>query len=142
MTERWRPLRVRDSADPAVIEKHDALVEGVPPYLFRSLYDWLTESFVAPGHRYSSEPLQAIERNLQVTLSWKNGSHSAIEAFERLCSEDPQFLLEAVDYALSTELDQSAYSAHPAVVLLQILYEGGSAWTVRNDGHRLEHRPV
>jgi hypothetical protein len=141
MTERWRPLRVRDSSDPAAIEKHDALVDGVPRHLFRSLHRWLETVFLCPGHTYSEEALQALERNLQISLDWDHGYHSASIWFEKhLCGKDPALLLEAVDYVLSTGLEDRAHREEWIRELNQILYEGGSAWKVRKDGLRLERR--
>ena len=133
VTERWRPLSVRSGGDPQA--SYDALYEGVPDWLRRSLIQWVGDRLPTLEDSQAAV-LITLERVLRVSFEWKS-TDSAIRSFIARLWSDAGFLLDVVDYFLQSTSYSSARET-----LEDMLSQGGSAWRVaeRNDGFRLERR--
>lgn len=131
----WRPLSRRD--DPS----YDALVEGVPPYLRASLWEWVAEdlTYEKASDRYGNkESLQEVERRLRWTLDWAYGAASALTSLQALVQTGgEERFLDVADLVLS-----HVTHAARADEVDTILRDGGSAWCVANRAgvYRLERR--
>jgi hypothetical protein len=125
--DEYVPLGVRQGAiDPEVLH------EGVPPWLLRSLTEWVKEALQvqARGGSWvtSEEKLRAIERVCRVDVDWTYGATSALRSLQGMADLSADRFLWAVDYLCSLPW--------PAQVdaLEQMLKEGGSAWGVSKVG--------
>lgn len=125
----WQPLSVRRGLKPA-----ETLVEGVPDHLYPSLERWL-DDYCNP---YGRSPASTIENRLlglavAARISLSRGTvPQMFRDFHAEC-EDPDLMLDVLDAALAT--GKSGWEP-----LNTILEQGGSAWTVREDGRGLERR--
>jgi len=133
MTEPWRPRSVRIHPDART--SYEALHEGVPVWLRRSLIHWV-DARLPNEQRPQAAVLMKLERMLRVSFDWES-VHSAMRTFSAMLWNDAEFLLDVVDYFLQS----TSYSSERET-LEDILSQGGSAWRVaeRNDGFRLESR--
>jgi hypothetical protein len=139
--DRWRPLRVRHAGKES---QHDALVEGVPPWLRRSLFDWLDEFLKEEsdfGTMVPSAPaVRAVEVNLRIDgLDWDQDARSAYDSLLRKCEDDSELFLSVIDFFLWVVRERAGKGDH-VEQLDRFLYAGGSAWMVAPDRSALVRR--
>lgn len=140
MTE-WRPLFARFDAERA--KDYDALHDGVPPWIARSLLTWV--SYQIDYHdqytpRATEEHLRELERVLRHPLDWGSGERSASGSLRALFAADGEIFLSATDHLLanlSHVYDDEEERARGE--LATILREAGSVWEVTWHGDR--HHP-
>jgi hypothetical protein len=121
-----------------------------PPWALSSIYDWLVPFFQGAGpdaSGYSSfgsrqhrNFLREIERNLRLTLDWRQGEQGALGSLSAHMQRDPELLVKIVDYALGNPLMGYSFQEYgPAVSELdRTLREAGSIWCVRQTPGRVE----
>jgi hypothetical protein len=129
----WRPLFVRENE--AAIEKYDALHDGVPEWLYPSLWEWIVYEVTVPrksvgGRTLDASRLRAIERSLRFSIGWDGGHGSeGLDALQwNFKHEGPDLMLKVVDYLLSQKnpsLESSRIKG-----LDNLLTEAGSAFRV------------
>lgn len=120
----WKPLFEKLQAEHA----DGVLHEGVPDWLWSSLWDWVAEhvrrvqygSFV-----YDVNVLRLIERQCRKSFDWDDGGGSATRSLELAMSGDQEFALEVVHLLLSTSAAESQ-----AQSMAVMLHQAGSAWRV------------
>jgi hypothetical protein len=138
--KRRYPLHVRRAGKQA---EYDAPVEGVPPWLKQSLFDWLNRNFLSEQFAGTGIPkfdvIQRIERTLRVTLDWSIAGVGVIFSVQRLCDQDSEFFLSVLDLALQ-DFDGSMAKANAIDHLDNMLKEGGSEWMVAPDRRGLVKR--
>jgi hypothetical protein len=138
--EPWVPLNLRQAAGGA--SDYEALVDGVPDYLERSLWRWVMDQAAAGGMAL----VYRIERKLRVSLH-KNAARdiqpqTMIEMYWATCSETDRlvlidFLLHDLDLRFERVAPSSVEKAvaarearFSAAVLAQNFTEAGSLWRV------------
>jgi hypothetical protein len=129
----YLPLSMREKrARPS----HEALAEGVPPYLVYALRNWM-QNQVAPSrfHRdgygnpvkgpvVDNAFLDRVERNVRGRGFGQGSAKSRFDALQKIAELDGDEYLDAVDFVLHEHPD-------PAIDELEtILREGGSAFRV------------
>lgn len=129
MGERRRPLSVRQQG---ATEAFDALVEGVPPWMAPSLWDWVMEVLNAAGVRPS---LQRLEQSLRTGL-FSDEDHPYVWPilYEKLV-QDQELFLNVVDDLLPLPAAKMRL-----LKLTNILERSGSAWKVADQDWKLERR--
>lgn len=148
MSERWRPLSVRQGGEEAVRE-HDALHEGVPEWLSASLTHWTASQLCSkvsaytdgmPFYHWSRSALLGVERDLKIALPWNNAVSGAGERLLAMANSNPALFLDLLDYLLSRT--NANYAGSEAGRLELLLETGGSAWRVaeRDNRYSLERR--
>jgi hypothetical protein len=126
----WQPLSVRQGQRPA-----SALADGIPEYLHAPLQYWLEG---VCGYR-SAQGMQEqlmLQIALRAQIRLQRAISNPVGTMHNLIGaalQDPEGGLNVLDAVLSLTLGH-------AVALKQILTDGGSAWTVANDGKSLERR--
>jgi hypothetical protein len=133
--DRWRPLSVRQKGN---TDEWDAPVEGVPPWLRKSLMAWVYKYLLydqdarGPDERH----LRAVEVNLRVPLDWSLTEHRAYESLLKKCEVDSEYFLDLIDYTLHV-----VGGDRRSVELLEtLLVAAGSAWAVAPDNEALTRR--
>jgi len=131
--EHWRPLHVRTAGKEA---EHEALVDGVPDWLWQSLVEWLDRNFLRPSNPLSGMKPEAalhhLERTLRVGLDWRTGFMGAYASLLGCFKTNPQLLLSALDLALR-HVGKFRTMDYLIGGLDTALREGGSAWMVAPD---------
>ncbi|WP_138443428.1 hypothetical protein [Sinomonas susongensis] len=132
MSEAWRPFGVEDDA----AEEYEALVDGVPDWMFTSFWSWVFSAFqyaVNPEMPYEMEQdvafdrvrLMRFERKCRVMVGFINTStvSSALDSMQRAIQRRNLELVLA-DFIISEDYPSRAES------LETILQEAGSVWKV------------
>jgi len=141
MSERWRPLSVRKAGKE---KEHDALVDGVPPWLAKPLWDWVVANFLLitddfRGNPVNGELLKLVQLHLRVALDWSSADKWALESLQRQCLEDGGLFLSLIDLALHGVGNREDHKNEVAF-LEAMLEKGGSAWSVAPDRRALTER--
>lgn len=112
--------------------EYDTLVEGVPHWLLASVSAWFEKLFFPDG--YPDEVcLHRVERDLRISLDWKNGGFSALRSLRQMWTADEHLGLRLLDH----QLHQLRWTRGRDAIreMAACLEDGGSAWkvAVRND---------
>lgn len=134
MVDEWEPLPVREGW----AEQPDALYEGFPPWLLRSVTDWVSSQLVFVdefGSHVRMRRLTEIERRCRMELS--GAEFAAFNMLLDKASDDTRGFLCALDLLVHRYADEDE-----AEELEEMLEQGGSGWAVvvRDNEARLERR--
>ena len=136
--ERYIPLSVREGGGETV-EQYDALHDGVPPWLARSIEIFIRKQLHSSrGYRETS--ISDVETTLRLVpgLNWHHDASSAFDDLIARCDANDELALDVVDFLLRRNPQDV-----PAILVLQdSLRTGGSAWKVGggDSGFLLEQR--
>ena len=121
----FRPLSQRTNPDSAF----DGPYEGVPPWLFQSVANWIHEVVSQQQGTPNREVLLAAEASLHLVppLDWSADEFSALSSSLARVARDGEFALDFLDFLLNNLEGRSRL----AVDLHKILIRGGSAWEVQ-----------
>jgi hypothetical protein len=115
-----------------------------PPWALSSILTWLAPFFHGAGPDASGYAgdgssnnrnfLREIERNLRLTLNWRNGERSALESLNATIGQNPEVLVQIVDYALRHPMMGYSFQDYNGAVaeLDRALTQSGSVWCVRS----------
>lgn len=121
-----------------------------PQWALSSIYAWLAPFFHGAGPDASGYSafgssqernfLREIERNLRLTLDWRQGERTALDSLNTQLQRDPELLIKVVDYALRNPLMGYSFQEYDRAVgeLDRTLREAGSIWCVRQTPQRVE----
>ncbi len=136
MSDRYYPLFVR--SNPELEEAYDALYEGVPGHLLKSLQLWTRQILPTDTWQASGETgrlLLELELALRIEIAFDEDINEMVQGFMYRLSTDEDLWLHVVDYLVR---------ARPVAgnALKVLLSQGGSAWQVviRGNRWRLERR--
>jgi hypothetical protein len=123
----WQPLSIREGrCEP------DGPFEGVPPHLVRALSTWLDDVLTWPDGSWNEPMAEAISIRLRVPTT-PNASY--LSSLRAGVAAKEQFLLDAVDYALTLVSDE-----RKARYLDLRLSLGGSVYAVSKRSSGLQRR--
>lgn len=126
----WQKLSQREAG-----QKPDGPYEGIPDHLFHGVIDWFNRVVgYSHGSRLDYELLQRLATRLQVRLRRQNldgfDIHSALT---QKAQREPEFCLDLLDCTLATVRVPNNMSEW----LSNLLSDGGSVWTVSDNGDSL-----
>ncbi len=131
MTE-WRPLFARFDEERA--KEYDALHEGVPPWMAKSLLAWVIDR-VPPPERNRADAREAVlkgaERVLRLSLNWSGGDAAALKSLVDQVSADEELLLTTAEY-FAAQMDNTYNQSQRNCFaeLDTLLKQSGSVWQV------------
>jgi hypothetical protein len=140
------PLSFREAnREPEFLGPHD----GVPDWLFNSLWEWLIAQLPNPWLRGINNPVaedayRALGLTLHTDLDRDRRGANAVQIqrnLNALCHENRELLLDAIDLVLHTATHNQTSRAH-ADALDGTLTAGGSVYTVAevDEGFELQRR--
>lgn len=131
----WRPLSKRGRPDP----EYDALHEGVPPWLTRTVLDWMRPVFRRTndyGHFIPNmDRVREAERRLRDVQLGIGSDEGLLGSFYSQIATDDEVLLDALDLAISFERLEAWGDEEVTDRLVELeaaLEQAGSAWRVAN----------
>ena len=125
----WQPL-----FDPLKREHSgETLHEGVPPHLRNRLLSWISRRL---GSSYRAANLSRIEVELRMPMDFTLGEDSAWDSLKRHMDNDPNRMLEVINFLLAQEPTHEDVMAGvgDVVFLEHSLSTGGSAWRATGEG--------